>query len=217
MTILFKRGTTEQNDQYVGHFGEITVDTTLKTFRLHDGQTPGGIRTARSDSITPAETIESMISGHLFVHTYSQDHDTRYFTKTETDEKIRKTGQAVGKTFISRNNQSPVLLDDLNEMIAYEAELDLNHANRGRFIITDNGQSHGKPLFEDLNTCVINMTYAYDVEQSDEYLWVVRKKPIDNKFIDVIIEPRRGKKNDIDISITLTIKGCQKLPEEPTP
>jgi len=42
-TILqFRRGTTTQNDTYTGLPGEITIDTTLNTVRLHDGSTVGG-------------------------------------------------------------------------------------------------------------------------------------------------------------------------------
>lgn len=42
MGILFKRGTKEQNDNYVGKEGEITIDVTGNTIRIHNGVTPGG-------------------------------------------------------------------------------------------------------------------------------------------------------------------------------
>jgi len=42
-TILqLRRGSTAENDAYTGLVGEITVDTTLSTVRLHDGSTAGG-------------------------------------------------------------------------------------------------------------------------------------------------------------------------------
>jgi hypothetical protein len=42
-TILqLRRGTTAQNDNYAGSVGEITVDSTLNTLRVHDGSTTGG-------------------------------------------------------------------------------------------------------------------------------------------------------------------------------
>jgi hypothetical protein len=42
-TVLqFRRGNTSQNDAYTGLPGEITIDTTLNTVRLHDGSTVGG-------------------------------------------------------------------------------------------------------------------------------------------------------------------------------
>lgn len=45
--IQFRRGTTAQNDQFTGAIGEITVDTTLNTLRVHDGKTAGGHKIAR--------------------------------------------------------------------------------------------------------------------------------------------------------------------------
>jgi hypothetical protein len=40
--VQWKRGTTAQNNTYTGAVGEITVDTSIKQLRLHDGVTPGG-------------------------------------------------------------------------------------------------------------------------------------------------------------------------------
>lgn len=40
--IQFRRGTTAQNDAFLGANGEITIDTQLHKVRLHDGVTVGG-------------------------------------------------------------------------------------------------------------------------------------------------------------------------------
>ena len=40
--IQLRRGTTSQNDLFIGAEGELTMDTTAKDLRLHDGTTPGG-------------------------------------------------------------------------------------------------------------------------------------------------------------------------------
>ena len=40
--IQYRRGTGVQNDAFTGALGEITVDTTNKTIRVHDGTTVGG-------------------------------------------------------------------------------------------------------------------------------------------------------------------------------
>ncbi len=40
--LQLRRGTTAQNDAFTGAVGEVTVDTTKKTLRLHDGSTKGG-------------------------------------------------------------------------------------------------------------------------------------------------------------------------------
>jgi hypothetical protein len=40
--VQFRRGTTTQNNAFTGAQGELSVDTDLKTLRLHDGSTAGG-------------------------------------------------------------------------------------------------------------------------------------------------------------------------------
>jgi len=41
--VQFRRGTTTQNNAFTGAAGELTVDTTLTTLRVHDGSTAGGV------------------------------------------------------------------------------------------------------------------------------------------------------------------------------
>lgn len=40
--LQIRRGTTAQNNSFIGAMGEITFDTTTKSLRLHDGVTVGG-------------------------------------------------------------------------------------------------------------------------------------------------------------------------------
>ena len=40
--VQFRRGTTTQNNAFTGAAGELSVDTTLNTLRIHDGSTAGG-------------------------------------------------------------------------------------------------------------------------------------------------------------------------------
>ena len=42
-TLQFRRGNTTQNNAFTGAAGEISVDTTTNTLRVHDGSTAGGI------------------------------------------------------------------------------------------------------------------------------------------------------------------------------
>ena len=44
--VQFRRGTNAQNDTFTGSAGEITIDTTNKTIRVHDASTAGGSRLA---------------------------------------------------------------------------------------------------------------------------------------------------------------------------
>ncbi len=45
------KGTAADNDAYTGFDGEITIDTTYQTLRIHDGTTPGGSRLATVDDL----------------------------------------------------------------------------------------------------------------------------------------------------------------------
>lgn len=42
--LQIRRGTTMANDVFIGAEGEITMDTTTKGLRVHDGQTAGGFK-----------------------------------------------------------------------------------------------------------------------------------------------------------------------------
>ena len=44
--LQLRRGTTTENNAFTGAVGEVTVDTTNKTLRVHDGTTVGGTRLA---------------------------------------------------------------------------------------------------------------------------------------------------------------------------
>ena len=48
--LQIRRGTRNENDNFTGMIGEITMDTDSKTLRLHDGKTAGGFVMARADN-----------------------------------------------------------------------------------------------------------------------------------------------------------------------
>ncbi|MBM3931309.1 MAG: hypothetical protein FJ336_08575, partial [Sphingomonadales bacterium] len=47
--VQLRRGTSAENNGFIGAIGEITVDTDRKSIRVHDGATAGGTETARVD------------------------------------------------------------------------------------------------------------------------------------------------------------------------
>ena len=52
-TVLqFRRGTTTQNNSFTGTAGELSVDTTLDTLRIHDGSTAGGFALLKETGIS---------------------------------------------------------------------------------------------------------------------------------------------------------------------
>lgn len=52
--VKFRRGTAAQHSSFTGANGEITVDTTNQTIRVHDGVTQGGSRLARFSELSAA-------------------------------------------------------------------------------------------------------------------------------------------------------------------
>jgi hypothetical protein len=52
--VQYRRGSGSQNDSFTGALGEITVDTTAKTIRVHDGATAGGSNVATVSYVTAA-------------------------------------------------------------------------------------------------------------------------------------------------------------------
>ena len=52
--IQFRRGTATEHENFIGAMGEITVDTTNKTLRVHDGETAGGTALARQSDVPTA-------------------------------------------------------------------------------------------------------------------------------------------------------------------
>ena len=49
--VQFRRGTTSEHSSFTGAVGEVTVDTTLDTLRVHDGSTAGGFRIAKFSEV----------------------------------------------------------------------------------------------------------------------------------------------------------------------
>jgi len=45
--VQFRRGTSTENNSFTGALGEVTVDTTNDTLRVHDGSTAGGFQSAK--------------------------------------------------------------------------------------------------------------------------------------------------------------------------
>lgn len=54
--LQIRRGTATEHENFTGMIGEITMDTTNNTLRLHDGKTLGGFPLARSGDSTSTNT-----------------------------------------------------------------------------------------------------------------------------------------------------------------
>ena len=55
--IQLRRGTAAEHENFTGADGEVTVDTTNHTLRVHDGQTVGGTALMRADAMDAADYV----------------------------------------------------------------------------------------------------------------------------------------------------------------
>lgn len=60
--LQLRRGTTAENNTFMGAQGEVTIDTSDNTIRVHDGETLGGIKIDKAESVVHKDGNET-ISG----------------------------------------------------------------------------------------------------------------------------------------------------------
>lgn len=63
--IQFRRGTAAEHENFTGAIGEVTVDTTHNTLRVHDGRTPGGTPMARADTVTDMTGADYVVAWQM--------------------------------------------------------------------------------------------------------------------------------------------------------
>jgi hypothetical protein len=61
--VKLRRGTDTEHSSFTGAEGEVTVDTTNDTLRVHDGSTAGGVRLAKLSEAGGSGTVTSVDSG----------------------------------------------------------------------------------------------------------------------------------------------------------
>ena len=61
--VKLRRGTDTEHSSFTGAEGEVTVDTTNDTLRVHDGSTAGGVRLAKLSEAGGSGTVTSVGSG----------------------------------------------------------------------------------------------------------------------------------------------------------
>ncbi len=61
--VQLRRGTATEHNTFIGAVGEVTVDTTNETLRVHDGSTAGGVRLAKLSEAGGSGTVTSVDSG----------------------------------------------------------------------------------------------------------------------------------------------------------
>ena len=81
VTVQFRRGTTAQNNAFTGSVGELSINTTTNTIRVHDGSTAGGHELMKADATNidgnvPIGNISGTISASALDYGSSIDGGT---------------------------------------------------------------------------------------------------------------------------------------------
>ena len=63
--IQFRRGSATEHANFIGANGEITVDTTNKTLRVHDGENPGGTILAKQSELPDISNADYVVESQL--------------------------------------------------------------------------------------------------------------------------------------------------------
>lgn len=63
--IQLRRGTAAEHENFTGAIGEVTVDTTNNTLRVHDGATIGGTALARADTVTDMTGTDYVVAWQM--------------------------------------------------------------------------------------------------------------------------------------------------------
>ena len=86
--VQLRRGTTTQNNAFTGALGEVSVDTTLDTIRVHDGSTQGGFEitsNAAAQTLTNKTLTAPTLTGTAVMATLDISGDVDVDGTLETD------------------------------------------------------------------------------------------------------------------------------------
>jgi hypothetical protein len=98
--IQLRRGTEAENNAFTGALAELTVDTTNKALRLHDGVTAGGVALVNNATNQTIAGIKTFTSSPVVP---TPTTDTQAANKTYVDDKTIGWGQTWQNVTASRS------------------------------------------------------------------------------------------------------------------
>jgi photosystem II stability/assembly factor-like uncharacterized protein len=147
--VQFRRGSTDEHQFFIGKDGELTVDTTTWTVRVHDGVTPGGHNAARVDlgnvNLTDLRDRMDAIEGS----TYVKLDDQGRLPAVDGSQLTNLPGQdyAALKSEIIQELINEGLLGDNMPVIG---SVKMGYANPGDDYITANGSLYSSTDYPQL-------------------------------------------------------------------
>ena len=108
--VQFRRGTSAQHSSFTGANGEVTVDTTNQTLRVHDGVTAGGVKIAKYSDLGAAANLQS-ISSNL-IPSANVTYDLGTAEKSWKDLYLSGNSIYIGGTTISKQEDGSLRFSD---------------------------------------------------------------------------------------------------------
>ena len=101
--IQIRRGTADEHTTFTGALGEVTMDTTNKTLRVHDGETAGGVALAKQSEIPTVPSFAD-IALHMTPDWSAGTEKNATFTANEYGVILVKCNQAAYSKIVVKIN-----------------------------------------------------------------------------------------------------------------
>ena len=147
--LQLRGGSTSDHGSFTGAVREVTVDTDLKTLRVHDGSTAGGIQLARLTDVTGATSVGTLssltVSGDVTFDTDTLKVDSsnnRVGIGQATPLKqfeVNNSGDAEILIKAGASSSSKLLFGDANDLDI--GRIQYNHANNKISFFTNDGEA----------------------------------------------------------------------------
>ncbi len=138
--IQIRRGTATEHANFTGAIGEITMDTTNKTLRVHDGTTAGGVPLARADEIPAEQTIPDNYDFVVECQVPSSSNNYTWYRKYKSGW-IEQGGQISGSSSVTKPVTLPVNMANANYCVS--VVIDSYSANATYSLAIKNRQTTG--------------------------------------------------------------------------
>ena len=93
--IQLRRGTSAEHETFTGAIGEVTVDTTNNTLRVHDGEIPGGTTLAKRSEIPDLTPFDYVTEWQM----PTADNNYTWYRKYKSGW-VEQGGESTGGTII---------------------------------------------------------------------------------------------------------------------
>ena len=167
--LQIRRGSTTDHNSFTGAAGELTVDTTKDTLRVHDGSTAGGFELARADgsnlnNITSNITVNGTVTADgLTVDGVGRIEETGAAARLTIARTDASNSAASASLDLMENNSAGLSFGDVASF-GYRLEVD---GSTNKFNIISGNQTTTKKRFSiDRDTGDISF-YEFDGDNSE--------------------------------------------------